>query len=160
MQLMVSLPLILPDTPLSLDELEVAVHQWGLAIQQQTLARAWQADAAMRPTGPCPHCPSHQHRQIGSKACRIETRFDAVRLARRRLWCRGCGRHCQPDDATLQPLLGAGQCTRSLREIAAQCGASWPYRQAAQVVTLLRGAPRAVETIRRIVAETSQTVVG
>jgi hypothetical protein len=47
-----------------------------------------------------------------------------------------------------------------LRELAAQCGASWPYRQAAQVVTLLRGAPLAVETIRRIVAATGQAVEG
>ena len=125
--------------------------QWGLAIQQHALARAWQAQAALRPTPPCPHCQSHQQRSAGSKARRIETRFGAVRLVRRRLRCRACGRHFQPDDAALQPLLGAGQCTRMLRELAAQCGASWPYRQAAQVLGMVRGVPLAAETVRQIV---------
>jgi hypothetical protein len=160
MELMIPFPLTLPDSPLSLDELEAAVHQWGLAVQRQALARAWQAQAALRPTPPCPRCQSHQRRSAGSKARVIETRFGPVRLMRRRLCCRGCGRHFQPDDAALRPLLGAGRCTRMLRELAAQCGASWPYRHAAQVVALLRGAPLAVETIRRIVAETGQAVAG
>jgi len=160
MQLMIPLPLTLPDTPLSLDEMEAAVHQWGLAVQQHALAHAWQAQAALRPTAPCPHCQSHHHRAAGSKARRIETRFGPVRLVRRRLCCRGCGRHFQPDDAALGALLGAGQCTRMLRELAAQCGASWPYRQAARVVALLRGAPLATETIRRIVAQAGQAVAG
>jgi hypothetical protein len=39
MELMIPLPLILPDTPLSLDQLEEAVHLWGLAIQQHARAR-------------------------------------------------------------------------------------------------------------------------
>jgi hypothetical protein len=45
-----------------------------------------------------------------------------------------------------------------LRALAAQCGASWPYRQAAAVLALLRGGPLAAETIRRIVAETGGAV--
>jgi hypothetical protein len=154
MQLMIPLPLTLPDLPLSLVELETAVHVWGLAVQQCALARAWQAQAALRPSVPCPTCDASQQQRSGTKARKVETRFGPVRLTRQRVCCQACGRHFQPDDATLMPLLGAGQCTPMLRELAAQCGASWPYRQAAQVLTLLRGAPLAAETVRRIVAET------
>ena len=158
MQLMLPCPLILPDLPLSLVELETAVHQWGLAIQQDALARAWQAQAALRPPVPCPRCDAHAQRPAGTKARNVETRFGPVRLTRQRVHCQACGRYFQPDDAALTPLLGAGQSTPMLRELAAQCGASWPYRQAAQVLTLLRGAPLAVETVRQIVAETGRAV--
>ena len=158
MQLMIPLPLTLPDMPLSLVELESAVHAWGLAIQQYALARAWQAQAAMRPPVPCPTCHAPEQQRVGTKARNVETRFGPVRLTRQRVRCQACGRHFQPDDAVLTPLLGAGQCTPLLRELAAQCGASWPYRQAAQVLTLLRGAPLAVETVRQMVAEVGRAV--
>lgn len=136
------------------------MHQWGLAVQQHALALAWQAQAALRPPTPCPRCQSRQQRSAGSKARRIETRFGPVRLVRRRVCCQQCGRHFQPDDAALWPLIGAGQCTRMLRELAAQCGASWPYRQAAQVLGMMRGVPLAAETVRRIVAQTGEAVAG
>ncbi len=158
MQLMIPCPLILPDLPLALEELETAVHAWGLAIQQAALALAWQAQAALRPPVACPTCAASAQRPAGTKARRVETRFGPVRLTRQRMRCQACGRYFQPDDAALTPLLGAGQCTLVLRALAAQCGASWPYRQAAQVLTLLRGAPLAAETVRRIVAETGGAV--
>jgi len=158
MQLVIPCPLTLPDRPLSLVELESAVHAWGLAIQQAALALAWQAQAAMRPPVPCPTCADHEQRPTGTKARTVETRFGPVRLTRQRMRCQACGRYFQPDDAALTPLLGAGQCTPMLRELAAQCGASWPYRQAAQVLALLRGAPLAAETVRQIVAETGGAV--
>ena len=158
MQLMIPCPLTLPDLPLSLVELETAVHAWGLAIQQAALALAWQAQAALRPPVACPRCDAHAQQLVGSKARKVETRFGPVRLTRQRMRCQACGRYFQPDDAALTPLLGAGQCTPMLRELAAQCGASWPYRQAAQVLALLRGAPLAAETVRQIVAETGDAV--
>lgn len=158
MELMIPLPLIVPDTPLSLDQLEEAVHRWGLAIQRHALARAWQAQAALRPPVPCPGCQSERQQRAGSRIRTVETRCGPVRLRRARVCCRGCGRHFQPDDAALDATLGAGRCTPSLRALAAQCGASWPYRQAAQVVGMLRGTPLAVETIRRVVAQTGRAV--
>jgi Uncharacterised protein family (UPF0236) len=158
MELMIPLPLILPDTPLSLDQLEEAVHTWGLAIQQRALARAWQAQAALRPPVACPACHGERQQRAGSRIRTVETRCGPVRLRRARVRCQGCGRHFQPDDAALEATLGAGRCTPLLRGLAAQCGASWPYRQAAQVVGMLRGTPLAVETIRRIVAQTGRAV--
>ncbi len=158
MQLMIPLPLTLPDIPLPLDQLEEAVHLWGLAIQQAALARVWQAQATLRPAVPCPACQSTQQQRAGSRPRSVETRFGPVRLRRARVRCRGCGRHFQPDDATLDATLGAGRCTPLLRALAAQCGASWSYRHAAQVVGMLRGAPLAVETIRRIVAQTGSVL--
>lgn len=154
MQLMIPLPLVLPDTPLPLDQLEEAVHTWGLAIQQAALALAWQAQAALRPPVPCPACRDVRQQRAGSRVRTVETRFGPVRLRRARVRCRGCGRHSQPDDAALDATLGGGRCTLPLRSLVAQCGASWPYRQAAQVVGMLRGTPLAVETVRRIVAVT------
>ena len=158
MELMIPLPLILPDTPLSLDQLEETVHVWGRAIQQHALARAWQAQAALRPPVACPACHGARQQRAGSRIRTVETRCGPVRLRRARVCCRECGRHFQPDDAALDVLLGAGRCTPSLRALVAQCGASWPYRQAAQVVGMLRGAPLAVETIRRIVAQMGRAV--
>ena len=160
MELIISLPLTLPDAPLPLDHLEALVHTWGLAIQQHALAVAWQAQAAMRPVCPCPTCQCPQHRMAGRKARMIEARFGPVRLLRRRVRCQQCGRHYQPDDTLLAPLLGRGRCTPVLREVAAQCGASWPYRQAAAVLAQLRGTPLAAETIREIVARAGDTVAG
>ena len=157
-EVMIALPLTLPDAPVPLDQLETLVHTWGLAIQQHALAAAWQAQAALRPVCPCPTCQCPHSRSAGSKARRIETGFGPVRLVRHRVRCQQCGRHYQPDDALLTPLLGGGRCTPVLREMAAQCGASWPYRQAAAVLGLLRGTPLAPETIRQIVAQTGGTV--
>jgi hypothetical protein len=153
MELMIPLPLILPDIPLALDQLEEAVHDWGLVIQQAALARAWQVQAALRPCVPCPDCHSDRQQRAGSRIRTVETCCGPVRLRRARVRCQGCGRHFQPDDTMLDATLGAGRCTPLLRAMAAQCGASWPYRQAAQVIGMLRGTPLAVETIRRIVAQ-------
>lgn len=158
MELIIPLPLTLPDGPLSLVELETAIHAWGLAIQQAAFALAWRAQAALRPVVPCPCCRSERQHRAGSRKRTIETRFGPVRLSRGRVRCQECGGHFQPDDAALDATLGAGRCTPTLRALAAQCGASWPYRQAAQVVGMLRGTPLAVETIRRIVAQTGRDV--
>jgi hypothetical protein len=158
MHLMIPLPLILPDTPLPLDQLEETVHHWGLAIQQAALALAWQAQAALRPPVACPTCHDARQQRAGSRIRTVETRFGPVRLRRARARCRGCGGHFQPDDAALDAILGAGRCTPLLQALAAQCGASWPYRQAAVVIGMLRGVPLAVETIRRIVAQTGHRV--
>ena len=158
MELIIPFPLALPDDPLPLDQLEAVVHTWGVAIQQHALAAAWQAQAAARPITPCPTCQCPQHRAAGSKARKIETCFGPVQLVRRRVRCQQCGRHYQPDDVLLTPLLGRGRCTPVLRTLAAQCGASWPYRQAAAVLGLLRGTPLAPETVRQIVAETGRAV--
>lgn len=152
MELMIAHPLILPDAPLSLDELEVTIQGWGQELKRRALATAWAAQMARRPPVPCPHCQSCDQRRAGHKARMIETLFGRVSLVRQRQWCRACGRHFQPDDALLTPVLGAGRCTPRLQELAALCGASWPYQQAAVVLGQVRGAPLAAETVRRIVA--------
>lgn len=158
MELMIAYPLILPAQPLSLDELEGAIQVWGQEIKRQALARAWEAQAAQRPVIPCPGRQSCIHQRAGRKARTVETLFGPVRLARQRFRCATCGRHFQPDDALLTPLLGVGRCTPRLRELAARCGASWPYQQAAVVLAQVRGAPLAPETVRRIVAVTGAAV--
>jgi hypothetical protein len=150
-ELMIPCPLVLPDEPLDLPQLEEAVHAWGLAVQRQALALAWARQAALRPPAPCPGCQGTDLRPAGRKPRQVETTLGPVRLPRRRVRCRGCGRHHQPDDAVLAPALGGGRCTPALRELAASCGASWPYRQAARVLGRLRGAPVSPETVRAVV---------
>jgi hypothetical protein len=150
--------LVLPDAPLDLAQTEAAVHAWGLVIQQRALAAAWEQQAALRPAAPCPTCQGADLRPAGGKPRRVETTFGPVWLPRRRVRCAGCGRHHQPDDAGLAPVLGGGRCTPALRELAACCGASWPYRQAARVVGRLRGTPLSPETVRAVVERTGTAV--
>jgi hypothetical protein len=151
-------PLVLPDAPLTLEQMEEAVRAWGRQAQQRALAAAWERQAALRPPGPCPTCGETDSCPAGSKPRQVETTFGPVRLPRRRRKCRGCGRHFQPDDAVLTPAVGAGRCTPALRELAALSGASWPYRAAARVLGRLRGSPVAPETIRQAVAQTGAAV--
>lgn len=156
---MITHPLVLPDEPLSLDVMETAVQAWALRLAQSALAEAWRVQAALRPAV-CPTCRSTRVRRAGEKPRRIETRFGPVWLRRGRVRCNGCGRHFQPDDLALAVALGGGHCTTALRALAAQCGASWPYRQAAQVLGMIRGIPLAPETVRRIVAQAGTAVAG
>ena len=88
--------------------------------------QAWQAQAALRPPAPCPQCGGTAVRPAGNKPRKVETVFGPVCLSRPRVRCGDCGRHHQPDDAALAPVLGHGRCTPALRELAASCGASWP----------------------------------
>lgn len=151
-------PLVLPEAEQDLAQLEAAVHAWGLDLQRQAFAQGWAAQAARRAAVPCPHCGGTALRPAGSKPRRVETVFGPVWLPRRRVHCQGCGRCHQPDDAVLAPVLGPGCCTPALRDLAASCGASWPYQQAARVVGRVRGAPLSAETIRTVVAQTGNAV--
>jgi len=54
--------------------------------------------------------------------------------------------------------LGSGRLSPHLREVAVLCGASWPYREAAQVLGRLRGVPLAAETVRAVVGTVGQAV--
>lgn len=155
---MITLPLTLPDLPVSLEELEATIHAWGLAVMRQGFTAAWHAQAAVRATVACPTCQSSMQRRAGTKARHLETRFGPVVVRRQRLRCQDCGRYFQPDDALLTPALGAGRCTPALCALAAQCGASWPYAQAATALGMLRGTPIAPETVRQIVGRTGTMV--
>lgn len=158
-ELMIALPLAVPDeAALDLAELEERVQAWGQALMRQALATAWAAPAALRPQPPCPACGGAVVRPAGSKPRKVETGFGPVWLRRPRVRCAGCGRYFQPDDAVLGPTLGAGRLSPRLTDLAALCGASWPYRQAAQVLSWLRGAPLAPETVRAVVAQVGQRV--
>ncbi len=152
MELRITHPLILPDDPCSLDALEETIQTWGQELKRYALAAAWAAQMARLPPVPCPSCQSLDQRRAGHKTRWIETLFGGVPLVRQRQHCRSCGRHFQCDDALLTPVLGAGRCPPRLQELAALCGASWPYQQAAVVLGKVRGAPLAAETVRRIVA--------
>ena len=108
MELMMEHPLVLPDDPQELARLEEEVRAWGLRVQQAALALAWERQAALRPAAPCPTCHGADLRPAGAKPRRAETTFGPVWLPRRRVRCRGCGRHFQPDDGALAPALGGG----------------------------------------------------
>lgn len=149
-EIMIAQPFALPDTPLPLDGLETAVFTWGMTVMQQVFAEAWTAQAAVRSCVGCPVCAHTVVRRAGMRMRQVETRFGPVILRRQRMCCTGCGRYWQPDDALLTPVLGAGRCTPQVRELAALCGASWPFAQAAAVLAMLRGTPLARETVRRL----------
>jgi len=150
-EVMIDVPLVLPDAPLGVTVLEERVEAWGRQVMQQAMAAAWGAQAALRPVEPCPACGAGESRPAGAKARRLETVFGPVSLPRQRRCCAGCGKHYQPDDAVLAPELGAGRLSPHLRELTVLCGVSWPYRQAADVLGRLRGVPLSAETVRAVV---------
>lgn len=158
MEVMIACPLVLPDVALDVTAMEAAVHAWGLRVQREALAEAWGAQASLRPAAPCPTCQGTDWRPAGRKPRQVETVFGPVSLPRRRVRCQGCGHRHQPDDAVLRPVLGNGRCTPALRELAASCGASWPYQQAARIVGRVRGSPLSAETIRAVVGQTGSAV--
>lgn len=56
MELMIAVPLVIPDEPLPLADLEARVEAWGHALMRQALAEAWVAQAPWRSTPLCPAC--------------------------------------------------------------------------------------------------------
>jgi hypothetical protein len=157
-EVMIAVPLVVPDAPLGVAALEAQVEEWGRRVMRQGLAAAWAAQAALRLVGSCPACGGAESRPAGSKARRVETVFGPVDLPRQRRCCDGCGRHYQPDDVVLVPDLGAGRLSPHLRELAVLCGTSWPYRDAAQVLGRLRGTPLSAETVRSVVGTVGTAV--
>jgi hypothetical protein len=151
-EIIIPLRLVLPDTPSSFAQIETCVHQAGRTAIRAAYAAAWEAQAALAIDDPCPRCGATDTRAVGIKARRIETPVGAVTMRRPRRQCLHCQRRFQPGDARLRDALGGGQLTPALRELVALCGASWPYRQAALVLGLLRGEPIAPETVRAVVA--------
>lgn len=158
MEVMIAVPLVLPDVPLGVGALEAQVAAWGRRVMRQGLSAAWAAQAVLRPVGPCPACGATESQPAGRKARRVETGFGPVSLSRQRRCCAGCGRHYQPDDAVLAPELGGGRVSPHLRELAVLCGVSWPYRQAAEVLGRVRGVPLAAETVRAMVGRVGTAV--
>ena len=157
MQVMIPVPLVLPETPIAFAEVEALVEAWSRAATQAAHALAWAAQAALEAEAPCPRCGGVTV-AAGHKPRRIETMAGGVTVHRARRRCPGCGRCFQPGDDRLRAALGTGQLTPRLREVVVLCGASWPYRQAAEVVGRLRGAPLAPETVRAAVARVGARV--
>jgi uncharacterized protein UPF0236 len=149
-EIIIPLRLVLPDAPVPFAEVEARVGEAGRAATRAAYAAAWEAQAALAAGHPCPHCGAAATRAAGRKPRRIETPFGAATVARPRRQCVACGRRFQPGDDRLREALGGGQLGPALRELAALCGASWPYRQAATVLGLLRGEPIAPETVRAV----------
>lgn len=151
MDVMIVVPLVMPDSPLDVDALEARVQNWGQEVMRQGMVAAWIAQASLRAPGACPACGSTTSTRAGTKPRHLETLFGPVALPRQRRCCAGCGRYYQPDDVVLTAALGAGQLSPRLRELTALCGASWPYRQAADMLGRLRGTPLSAETVRAVV---------
>ena len=158
MEVMIAVPLDLPPQALGVGDLEALVTDWGRQVMRQAMAAAWAAQAALRPAGPCPACGEAASIGAGRKARRVETAFGPVALPRQRRRCAGCGRHYQPDDGVLGLELGTGRLSPALRDLAALCGASWPYQQAAGVLGRRRGTPLSAETVRAAVGTVGRAV--
>jgi hypothetical protein len=150
---MIPLLLVLPDHPCDLTTLEETVVAVGQTAMREAFRRGWAAQEEHRSTGTCPVCGGADLRPDGRKPRKLETSFGPVWLSRRRLCCTGCGRHVQPEDAVLAADLGGGRCTARLRDLVALCGASWPYRQVAEALGQVRGAPVSHETVRAVVGD-------
>ena len=159
MEIMIPVPLVVPDEPMAFAQVEQIVLEWGRRVTRAAVAAAWEAQAALGAAAPCPRCGAPATRAAGRKPRRIETPVGVVTLHRPRRQCLGCGRRFQPGDDRLQAAVGNGQLSPALRELAAVCGAGWPYRQAAAVLGRLRGGePLAPETVRAVVSRVGARV--
>lgn len=150
MEIIIPLRLVLPDDPIPFADLEARVQEAGRGAVRAAYAAALEAHAARAAADPCPRCGGEATRAAGRKPRRIETPVGAVTVRRPRRQCLVCRRRFRPGDERLREALGGGQCSPALRDLAALCGASWPYRQAATVLGLLRGEPIAPETVRAV----------
>ncbi len=123
------------------EQIQAAGHQCMRQALQQTI-RQWE-----RAHSNCSICGSDQGRSEGTVPRRILALFGSVRLARRRMRCQQCFHRFCPANALLTPLQD-GRVSPALKEAASLAGASWPYRQAAQVLARLSGAQISAEEIR------------
>jgi uncharacterized protein UPF0236 len=151
-EIIIPLRLEVPDAPIAFADLARCVQDAGRAAVRAAYAAAWVAQLSLSAAAPCPHCGHTDTHAAGRKPRRIETPVGAVTICRPRRQCAACGRRFQPGDDRLRAALGGGQLSPALRELAVLCGASWPDRQAATVLGMLRGEPLAPETVRAIVA--------
>jgi hypothetical protein len=55
-EVMIAVPLVLPNQPLAMSEVERRVQDWGRHLMRQGMAAAWAAQARLRPLGACPAC--------------------------------------------------------------------------------------------------------
>lgn len=95
----------------------------------------------------CPHCGSEHVRLEGTVSRTIQALFGTVRLARQRIRCQHCFRRFCPADQLFEQMR-RGRVSPALADAACLAGASWPYRQAAQLLTRLSGARISAEEIR------------
>ena len=49
MEVMIAVPLVVPDAPLGVRTLEELVEAWGRQVMRQAMAAAWAAQATLRP---------------------------------------------------------------------------------------------------------------
>ena len=67
MEVMIAVPLVLPEHALAVGALEAQVEAWGRQVMRQALAAAWAAQAALRPAGACPACGAAESRPAGTQ---------------------------------------------------------------------------------------------
>ena len=92
----------------------------------------------------CPKCGAKLSRLTGGHERTIQTRFGAIKLRRKRGWCRRCNAWQFPAD----PVLGiesGGNASPSVQEMAALMGSKMPITEARAVIKRLTGVeiPRA-----------------
>jgi len=144
MQIQVSLIVEISATA-TVAEIEQQIQTAGQQSMQKAMQqsiRAWEEQHRR-----CPQCEKNQVRLEGTVRRHLQTLFGPVRLAMRRFRCQGCWHRSCPARRLLAPLQ-QGTVTEPLQEAAVLAGASWPYRQAAQVLHRLCGASISGEQVR------------
>jgi hypothetical protein len=143
------------DATADLSTIEAQVQAAGLKTMRQALRQAihqWEQEHQT-----CPRCGSQQVRTEGTVVRNLQVIFGSVRLARGRLRCQHCFQRFCPANDLLKPL-HRGRVSPALAEAASIAGASWPYRQAAQVLARLSGAQISAEEIRLLANRRGQAL--
>jgi hypothetical protein len=131
------------------EQIQTAGHHWMRRALCEAIRR-WEMQHQR-----CPHCSGSQVRLEGTVARTLHTQFGRIRLGQRRIRCQQCGHRWCPARHLLASLKQT-RVTEPLREAAVLAGASWPYRQAAQVLHRLSGAQISAEEIRLLTSEQGQ----
>jgi hypothetical protein len=153
MQIQVSLIVEISATA-TVAEMEQQIQTAGQQSMRQAMQqsiRAWEEQHRR-----CPQCDKNQVRLEGTVRRHLQTLFGPVGLAMRRFRCQDCWHRYCPARNLLAPLQ-QGTVTQPLQEAAVLAGASWPYRQAAQVLHRLCGASISGEQVRLLTNRTGTT---
>ena len=156
MQVTITRTIQIPDEAQSINQLEGLIHRFGLSLMRELLCEAWRHCQARHWI--CEGCGSGRITRRGYRDYTIMTIFGGVKLRRARVRCQQCGRLSQPADSKLREVESSRASVR-FAELACLSGASWPYKQAAEVLGKIVGGSVSHERVRRLTNGCGQKAV-
>lgn len=153
MQVTITRTIQIPDDARSINELEGRIHSFGLSLMRELLSQSWQNIQSLQRS--CEVCGSEKTARWGYRAYTVMTVFGGVKLRRSRVRCVECGKLSQPEDSGLKEV-ESSRASAGFAELACMTGASWPYKQAADILEKITGDSVSHECVRRLTNKCGQ----